>query len=92
MARRDKVRCGTLIVLDWIAKGRSPIYEERRKFLEGLIPLERVSLGEEPTIAGNSLPLTRSIADADGAGPRSASTSRCGQSTAPPGPTCSSAW
>jgi hypothetical protein len=67
MAWRHKVGCGTVIVLDWIAKDRSPIYEERRKFLEGLVPLERMSLGEEPTIAGNSLLLTHSMADANGA-------------------------
>lgn len=65
MGRRHKVGCGTLIVLDWITEEGSPIYEERRAFLEGLLPLERMSLGEEPTIPANSLLLTPSIADAE---------------------------
>ncbi|MFZ4484807.1 MAG: hypothetical protein ACOYOL_12615 [Chthoniobacterales bacterium] len=67
MGRRHKVGCGTLIVLDWIAEDGSPVYEERRRFLESLVPLERMSLGEEPTIPANSMLLTPSIADADGA-------------------------
>lgn len=40
---------------------------ERRAFLEPLVPLERMSLGEEPTISANSLLLTPSVADTDGA-------------------------
>jgi len=67
MGRRHKVGCGTLIVLDWISEDGSPVYEERRKFLETLVPLERMSLGEEPTIPANSLLLTPSMADKDGA-------------------------
>jgi hypothetical protein len=67
MGRRHKVGCGTLIVLDWIAEDGSSVYEERRKFLESLVPLERMSLGEETTIPANSLLLAPSIADADGA-------------------------
>ena len=67
MGRRHKVGCGTLIVLDWIAKDGAPIYEERRAFLEGLVPLEGMGLGEEPTIPANSLLLTPSMADTDGA-------------------------
>ena len=67
MGRRHKIGCGTLIVLDWIAEDGSPIYEERRAFLESLVPLETMSAGEEPTIPVNSLLLTPSIADADGA-------------------------
>jgi hypothetical protein len=67
MGRRHKIGCGTLIVLDWIAEDGSPVYEERRAFLEGLLPLERMSLGDEPTIPANSLLLTPSIADNDGA-------------------------
>jgi hypothetical protein len=67
MGRRHKVGCGTLIVLDWITEDGSPIYEERRKFLESLVPPERMGLGEEPTIPANSLLLTPSIADQDGA-------------------------
>ncbi len=66
MGRRHKVGCGTLIVLDWIAEDGSPIYEERRAFLESLVPLETMSAGEG-TIPANSLLLTPSIADADGA-------------------------
>ena len=57
MGRRHKIGCGTLIVLDWIAEDGSSVYEERRKFLEGLVPLERMSLGDEPTIPANSPPL-----------------------------------
>ena len=67
MGRRHKIGCGTLIVLDWIAEDGSPIYEERRAFLESLVPLETMSAGEEPTIPANSMLLTPSIADADGA-------------------------
>ncbi len=67
MGRRHKIGCGTLIVLDWIPEEVSPIYEERRAFLQGLVPLERMSLGEEPTIPANALVLTPSIADAGGA-------------------------
>ena len=67
MGRRHKVGCGTLVVLDWIAEDGAPIYEERRAFLEPLVPLERMSLGEEPTIPANALLLTPSIADTDGA-------------------------
>ena len=67
MGRRHKVGCGTLIVLDWIAEDGSPIYEERRAFLESLVPLERMSLGEDLTIPAKTLLLTPSIADAAGA-------------------------
>ena len=66
MGRRHKIGCGTLIVLDWIPDDASPIYEERRAFLESLVPLETMSAGEG-TIPANSLVLTPSIADADGA-------------------------
>ena len=66
MGRRHKIGCGTLIVLDWIAEDASPIYEERRAFLEKLVPLETMSAGEG-AIPANSLLLTPSIADADGA-------------------------
>jgi hypothetical protein len=65
MGRRHEIGCGTLIVLDWITEDGSPVYEERRKFLETLVPLERMSLGDEPTIPANSLLLTPSIADKD---------------------------
>jgi len=67
MGRRHKVGCGTLIVLDWIAEDGSPVYEERRKFLESLLPLERMILSVELTIPANSLLLTPSIADNNGA-------------------------
>lgn len=67
MGRRHKIGCGTLIVLDWIPEDGSPVYEERRAFLESLVPLERMSLGDEPTIPASSMLLTPSIADADGA-------------------------
>ena len=66
MGRRHKIGCGTLIVLDWIPEDASPIYEERRAFLESLVPLETMSAGEG-AIPANSLVLTPSIADADGA-------------------------
>ena len=66
MGRRHKIGCGTLVVLDWIAEDGSPIYEERRAFLEPLVPLETMSAGKG-TIPANSLVLTPSIADADGA-------------------------
>jgi ATP-dependent DNA ligase len=67
MGRRHKVGCGTLIVLDWIAEAGSPVYEERRVFLESLVPRERMSLGDEPAIPAKSLLLTPSIVDNDGA-------------------------
>ena len=66
MGRRHKIGCGTLIVLDWIPEDGSPIYEERRAFLESLVPLETMSAGDG-TIPANSLLLTPSIADTDGA-------------------------
>ena len=66
MGRRHKVGCGTLIVLDWIPEDGSPIYEERRAFLESLVPLETMSAGDG-TIPANSLVLTPSVADTDGA-------------------------
>ena len=69
MGRRHKIGCGTLIVLDWISEDWSPIYEERRAFLEPLVPLETMSAGEG-TIPANSLVLTPSIADTDGAAMR----------------------
>ena len=66
MGRRHKIGCGTLIVLDWIPEDASPIYEERRAFLESLVPLETMSAGDG-TIPANSLVLTPSVADTDGA-------------------------
>ena len=65
MGRRHKIGCGTLIVLDWIAEEGSPIYEERREFLESLVPLERMSQGEE-TMLEDSVLLAPSIADTNG--------------------------
>ena len=67
MGRRHMIGCGTLVVLDWIAEDGAPVYEVRRAFLEALVPLERMSMGEEPTIPADSLLLTPSIADKDGA-------------------------
>ncbi len=66
MGRWHKIGCGSRMVLDWIAEEGSPIYEERRAFLEGLVPLETMSAGEG-TIPANSLLLTSSMADNNGA-------------------------
>jgi len=65
MGRRHKIGCGTLVVLDWIPDARSPTYEEWREFLESLVPLERMSLGEG-TMPEDSVLLTPSIADTNG--------------------------
>ena len=54
LERRHNVRCSTLIVLGCIPEDGSPIYEERRAFLESLLPLERMSTGE------GTIPPTRS--------------------------------
>jgi hypothetical protein len=47
------------------AQRGAPVYEERREFLESLVPLERMSLGEG-TIPEDSVLLTPSIADTNG--------------------------
>ena len=65
MERRHNVGRRSLIVLDWIPDAGSPIYEERRVFLESLVPLERMSLGEG-TMPEDSVLLTPSIADTNG--------------------------
>jgi ATP-dependent DNA ligase len=65
MERRHNVGRRSLIVLDWIPDAGSPIYEERREFLESLVPLERMSLGEG-TMPEDSVLLTPSIADTNG--------------------------
>ena len=46
MERRHNVGHRSLIVLDLIPDSGSPTYEERWEFLELLLPLERMSLGE----------------------------------------------
>ena len=65
MERRHNVGRRSLIVLDLIPDSGSPIYEERREFLESLVPLERMSLGEG-TMPEDSVLLTPSIADTNG--------------------------
>ena len=65
MERRHKVGRRSLIVLDWIADSESPTYEERRAFLESLLPLERMSLGEG-TMPEDSVLLAPSIAETNG--------------------------
>ena len=65
MERRHKVGRRSLIVLDLIADSESPTYEERRAFLESLLPLERMSLGEG-TMPEDSVLLAPSIAETNG--------------------------
>ena len=65
MERRHKVGRRSLIVLDWIPDAGSPTYEERREFLESLVPLDRMSLGEG-TMPEDSVLLTPSIAETNG--------------------------
>ena len=65
MERRHNVGRRSLIVLDWISDVGSPTYEERRVFLESLLPLERMSLGEG-TIPEDSVMLAPSIAETNG--------------------------
>jgi len=65
MERRHKVGRRSLIVLDWISDLGSPTYEERREFLESLLPLERMSLGEG-TMPEDSVLLAPSIAETNG--------------------------
>jgi ATP-dependent DNA ligase len=65
MERRHNVGRRSLIVLDWIPDFGSPTYEERRSFLEQVLPLERMSLGEG-TMPEGSVLLTPSIAETNG--------------------------
>jgi ATP-dependent DNA ligase len=65
MERRHNVGRRSLIVLDLIPDSGSPTYEERREFLESLVPPERMSLGEG-TMPEDSVLLTPSIADTNG--------------------------
>jgi hypothetical protein len=65
MERRHNVGRRSLIVLDWIPDSESPTYEERRVFLESLLPLERMSLGEG-TMPEESVLLAPSIAETNG--------------------------
>lgn len=65
LGRRNKIGCGTLIVLDWIAEDAAPIYEERREFLESLLPSETMSCGGE-NLPEKSILLASSIADTKG--------------------------
>ena len=57
--------CWSLIVLHWIPDSVSPTYEERREFLESLVPHERMSQGEG-AMPEDSVLLTPSIADTNG--------------------------
>jgi ATP-dependent DNA ligase len=65
MERRHAVGRRSLIVLDLIPDAGSPCFEERREFLESLLPLERMSLGEG-TMPEESVLLAPSIADTNG--------------------------
>ena len=65
MERRHKVGRRSLIVLDCIPDLGSQIYEDRRVFLESLLPLERMSLGEG-TMPEDSVLLAPSIAETNG--------------------------
>jgi ATP-dependent DNA ligase len=65
MERRHNVGRRSLIVLDWIPYLGSPTYEERRAFLEPLLPLERMSLCEG-TMPEDSVLLAPSIAETNG--------------------------
>jgi len=65
MERRHKVGRRSLIVLDWIPDLGSPTYEKRREFLESLLPLEGMSLGEG-TMPEDSVLLAPSIAETNG--------------------------
>jgi len=65
LGRRHTIGCGTLIVLDWIAEESMPIYEERREFLESLLPRESMSCGGE-NFPEKSVLLASSIADTEG--------------------------
>ena len=65
MERRHNVGRRSLIVLDWIPDFGSPTYVERRAFIEQLLPLERMSLGEG-TMPEDSVLLAPSIAETNG--------------------------
>ena len=65
LERRHNVGRRSLIVLDWIPDSESPNYEERREFLQSLLPLERMSLGEG-TMPEDSVLLAPSIAETNG--------------------------
>ena len=65
MERRHNVGRRSLIVLDWIPDSGSPTYEERREFLESILPLERMSQSEG-TMPEDSVLLAPSIPDTNG--------------------------
>ena len=65
MERRHNVGRRLLIVLDWIPDSELPTYVERRAFIEQLLPLERMSLGEG-TMPEDSVLLAPSIAETNG--------------------------
>jgi hypothetical protein len=65
MERRHNVGRRSLIVLDWIPDSESPTYEERREFLESLLPLESMSQGEG-MMPEDSVLLSPSIAETNG--------------------------
>ena len=63
LERRHQVGRGSLVVLDWIPESGSPTYEERRKFLAGLVKTERLSTGEWQSFPENALFLPPSVRD-----------------------------
>ena len=69
LERRHQIGRGSLVVLDWIPESGSPTYEERRKFLAGLVETERLSTGEWQSFPENTLFLQPSIRDEENAVP-----------------------
>jgi len=63
LERRHQIGRGSLVVLDWIPESGSPTYEERRKFLAGLVETEHLSTGEWESFPENALLLPPSIRD-----------------------------
>ena len=63
LERRHQIGRGSLVVLDWITESGSPTYEERRKFLVGLVEIERLSAGEWESFPENALLLPPSVRD-----------------------------
>jgi hypothetical protein len=63
LERRHQIGRGSLVVLDWIPESGSPSYEERRKFLAGLIEIEHLSIGEWESFPENAVFLPPSVRD-----------------------------
>lgn len=63
LERRHNIGRSSLVVLDWIPESGSSSYEERRKFVAGLVEPERLSTGEWETFPENALLLPPSIRD-----------------------------